>query len=131
MTEFTVFIGGPLPPTTNQAYRVGKGRFYMTEEGKAWKAGAQLLVQAANRQPEGFWRNKRLHVSLGFFDKTVFRFDIDGRIKLCLDAVADGLRFDDRYVVSMQIKKRAAAIPGVSIFVTDCIPYDMEGPTNV
>ncbi len=55
MTEFSIFIPA-LPPTSNQAYRCGKGRFYMTDEGKAWKAGAQLAIQAANEQPEGFWK---------------------------------------------------------------------------
>jgi len=99
---------------------------YMTAEGKAWKAGAQLVVQAANRQPEGFWRNKHLHVSLIFFDKTVFYFDVDGRVKLTLDALADGLGFDDRYVLSMQIEKQASPIPGVSIFVTDHAQVDKE-----
>ena len=119
MAEFSIFIPGPLPPTTNEAYRIGKGRLYMTAEGKAWKKGAQLIVQAADSQQDGFWKGKRLSVKLVFFDKTVFRFDIDGRVKLCLDAVADGLGFDDRYVVSMRLDKQAAAIPGVSIFVTD------------
>ena len=123
MAEFTVFIP-VLPPTTNQAYRVGQGRFYMTAEGKSWKKGAQLAIQAANRQPEGFWRNKQLHVSLIFFDHSTITYDIDGRVKLALDAVADGLGFDDRYVLSMQIKKQSAIIPGVSVFVTDRIPTD-------
>ena len=123
MTEFSVFIP-TLPPTTNQAYRCGKGRFYMTEEGKAWKTAAQLLVQVADRQPEGFWRGKQLYVSLIFFDESVLMADVDGRAKLALDSVAAGLGFDDRYVFPLLLDKKKGIAPGVSVFVTDRIPHN-------
>ena len=126
MTEFSVFIPGPLPPTTNQAYRCGKGRLYMTESGKLWKLGAQLMVQAANRQPEGFWKDKQLYVSLIFFDKSVLTADVDGRAKLALDAVAAGLDFDDRYVFPLLLDKKKGVVSGVSVLVTDRIPLDQE-----
>ena len=120
--EFTVFIP-TLPPTTNHAYTIavnkrGKAYTYMTAEGKAWKAGAQLKVQAANDQPEGFWKGKRLYVTLIFFDKSTLTYDVDGRVKLALDAVADGLGFDDRYVYPLLLDKRVGT-PGVSVLVLD------------
>lgn len=125
MANFTVFIP-TLPPTSNEAYRCGQGRFYMTAEGKAWKAGAQLVVQAANRQPEGFWSGKQLYVSLTFFDKSTLTYDVDGRSKLALDAVSAGMGFDDKYVFPLLLDKKASTIRGVSVFVTDRIPHMKE-----
>ena len=129
MTEFSVFIDS-LPPTSNQAYKVGrlgkaKGVLYMTEEGKAWKDGAQLAVQAANRQPEGFWKGRQLYVSLTFFGHSTLTYDIDGRVKLALDAVAAGLGFDDRYVFPLLLNKQKGVVPGVSVMVTDRIPHEL------
>ncbi len=126
-SEFSVFIP-TLPPTSNHAYgvavnRKGKGFIYLTAEGKAWKAGAQLAVQAANSQPEGFWKDKQLCVSLTFFGKSALTYDIDGRVKLTLDAVADGLGFDDRYVFPLFLDKKKTAVQGVAVLVTDRIPY--------
>ena len=129
MSEFTVFIP-TLPPTSNHAYGVavnkrGKGFIYMTAEGKAWKTGAQLAVQAADNQPEGFWKGKQLFVSLTFFYKSTLIHDIDGLVKLALDSVADGLGFDDRYVFPLLLNKKPSTVYGISVFVTDRIPHDV------
>ena len=126
MTEALSFFIPTLPPTSNHAYGVavnkrGKGYIYMTAAGKAWKAGAQLAVQAANNQPEGFWKGRQLYVSLTFIDKSVLMADVDGRAKLALDAVAQGLGLDDRYVFPLLLDKRAGDEPGVEVFVTDYI----------
>ena len=128
-SEFKVFIE-TLPPTSNHAYGVavnkrGKGYIYLTAEGKAWKTGAQLAVQAADCQPEGFWKGKQLFVSLTFCYKSTLIYDVDGRVKLTLDAVADGLGFDDRYVFPLLLNKGLFPVHGVSVFVTDRIPHDV------
>lgn len=125
-SEFRVFID-TLPPTSNHAYGVAVNKqarafIYMTAEGKAWKDGAQMVVQAANDKAEGFWKGKQLYVSLTFFDKSVLTYDVDGRSKLALDAVAAGLGFNDRYVFPLLLDKRPSNVQGVLVFVTDRIP---------
>ena len=126
MATFRHFIE-TLSPTTNQAYKVGRlgnhrGVIYMTSVGKAWKLVARQAIRAANSWPPDFWRNKRLYVSLVFLHTSTLTYDIDGRIKLTLDAIADGLGFDDRYVYPLYCDKAVGPVPGVSVLVTDRIP---------
>ncbi len=45
-------------------------------------------------------------VDLTYFFETPYRRDLDGGLKITLDAVCDALELDDRYIVSITLDKR-------------------------
>jgi Holliday junction resolvase RusA-like endonuclease len=113
-----------LPPTTNASYKTGQGRFYMTAEAKAWKLATSLLVKAARLAD---WRDvKELLVIVTFHMTRPAQRDVDGMVKLLLDAVADGLGFNDKRVASLFVSKEKAAADSTEIRVAEWKPTCAE-----
>jgi len=92
-----------LPPTTNMAYKVGKGHLYKTADCKDWQEKAAFIVGAKHGQQFQEWKGKFLSCSLYFMDSSVLVSDIDGRVKPVLDCLSQKLGFDDRYILKMQL----------------------------
>jgi crossover junction endodeoxyribonuclease RusA len=51
-------------------------------------------------------RGQPLACDLTFFFETPFRRDLDGGLKIALDAVCSHLGLDDRYIVTLTLAKR-------------------------
>jgi crossover junction endodeoxyribonuclease RusA len=102
----------PLPPSVNHQYvTVGRRRVLSREaqafyrdvakavqslrEGGALRPGTEQVLQAAF-----------LGVYLTFYFETPHRRDLDGGLKIALDAVCKALGLDDRYVVDVHLTKR-------------------------
>ena len=87
----------PLPPPANNAYPTNfkTGRRYLTGRGKAFKQIASVDARIA--MIESGWQPGAgplgLRLRLWFPNKR--RTDLDGRIKLTQDSIADGLGVDD------------------------------------
>lgn len=111
MNKLTIFIPS-LPPTTNMAYRIGRGHLYKTEEGKSWQQQAALIIGAKHNKNPHEWKGKFLACELYFMNKSVLLSDIDGRVKPILDCISQKMHFDDRYVLRMEL-------------------YQIKGPTGV
>jgi Holliday junction resolvase RusA-like endonuclease len=90
-----------LPPTTNHAYGVsnrgGKARMYKTTDAKAWQEMIGWQVIAQRTQPHQDWQGRAIRVMITLWSQDR-RADIDGGIKLTLDAIAKGLGFNDKMV---------------------------------
>ncbi len=102
--EYFVIPG--LPPTTNHAYRVsvrgGKAIMYKSVEAKAWQEAAVLIINTQKERQD--WSTCGIRVGLTFFCNNMGR-DIDGGIKLALDAIAEGLGFNDKKVLVLVVHK--------------------------
>jgi Holliday junction resolvase RusA-like endonuclease len=106
-----------LPPGINQSYKIVKnrktGHHYLahTPEGEQFLHDAALLLTQArcNDVLIEAIRNSKEHVPLSvelkFFFMTWWRRDVDGGIKIALDAVFRYLRLDDRLVTDLPVKK--------------------------
>lgn len=89
-----------LPPTTNKSFRVGKGRFYETDEYKWWKMEAQLVARSmARHEPT----DKDIRLEIEFFQ--TFGGDIDGRLKPLLDSLEGVIYQNDKQVVEIVVRK--------------------------
>lgn len=105
-----------LPVTSNHAYkhitlRTKAGRPYtarrLTDEAQAWRDHAALRIANA-AQLAGWTVGPRtdLAVRIVFQTPTLYRADIDGWLKLPLDALKAAIGTDDRYIIDLHPTKR-------------------------
>ena len=123
--KFEVYIP-TLPPSTNMAYKCGKGRFYKTTECKDWQAQAALPIGAKHNKNPYDWTKKFLACSLFFFDKSVLTWDIDGRIKPVLDCLSAKLGFDDRYIVKFDELEQLKGPSGILIKLRELTEQEIK-----
>ena len=106
-----------LPPALNHAYvTTQSGRRIMSDEARHWQREATMLIlNARNLQFTAYAAPQvgRLTVpmvvtTIYFFSPKVWTFDIDGRLKQFLDALASALDIDDRYFTDLHVHKRYA-----------------------
>jgi crossover junction endodeoxyribonuclease RusA len=102
----------PLPPSVNNQYvTVGKRRV-LSREAKAFRRSVVAIVR--DRFSDGLvsdaWieaaREQPLACDLVFYFETPYRRDLDGGLKIALDALFDALGLDDRYIVSITLTKQ-------------------------
>ena len=109
MTLAYVDYRGPLV-STNAAYRKNfRGGFYMSAEGKAFKAGVTLAARRAMNGKAA--TTEPVSVLIDFWFRTMAS-DVDGPVKLVLDALQGVCFKNDRQVVYVSAGKHRAEIPG-------------------
>jgi crossover junction endodeoxyribonuclease RusA len=102
----------PLPPGVNNSYVTVGRRRVLSKEAKAFKADVRKLVEKLRAsgnlpvQQDAAFRESLLGVYLTFHFETPFRRDLDGGLKIALDALGEAIGFDDRLVVDLQLTKR-------------------------
>lgn len=108
----TVRLTLPLPPGVNNQYvTVGKRRV-LSKPAKAFKAEVtKLLLDHRERNrittaQERAIASAYIGIYMTFFFETPLKRDLDGGLKIALDAIAEGLGFDDRKVVDIHLTKR-------------------------
>lgn len=87
----------PLPPTLNQTYRTGNGRYYMTKTATNYKQFVQ-------------WQLKRLRPTKDKYSVMIKMYvkhdrDIDSSLKILLDSFEGFVYENDRQIVSLQVDK--------------------------
>ncbi len=107
----------PLPPTTNHAYgavykpSLRRAVFYLTKEATTWKKqAARLLSKPGRRLLEG-----EVEVFVHWYLK--YDRDVDGGLKIVLDALKGTVIKDDRTVVALHSFKRKDAMPRCEVEV--------------
>ena len=102
----------PLPPSVNNQYvSVGRRRV-LSKEAQHFKRDVAKLVAglrergALSAGQERAFAEELLGVYLTFYYTTPMRRDLDGGLKIALDALADALGFDDRAVVDLHLTKQ-------------------------
>lgn len=108
----TLRISLPLPPSVNNQYvTVGKRRV-LSREAKAFRRSVAGIVRdrlTDGRIDDGWLgelRGQPLACDLVYYFETPYRRDLDGGLKITLDALCDTLGLDDRYVVSITLTKQ-------------------------
>ena len=92
--------------STNAAYKKTRtGVFYMSQEGKAFKAALALEAKRAMRDRVPF--NGPVSVMVDFWFKTHAN-DVDGPLKLVLDSLQGSVYPNDRQVVHVSATKHKA-----------------------
>ena len=103
----------PLPPSINSQYATTSGgKRVLSSEARAYKRDVAKLIAAAlldNRISTATERSLQqalLGVYLTFYFKTPKRRDLDGGLKIALDAICEPLGIDDRAVVDLHLVKQ-------------------------
>ena len=106
-----VFSIPGLPPSANHAYQhvtygSKTGASYtgrrLTPKAEHWRTQAATIVRvAAARAGVTIPRRRPLAVVLVFQTPRPYNVDLDNLQKLAIDAIAEGLEVDDRYIVSI------------------------------
>ncbi len=93
-----------LPPALNNLYPTGRdGRRHLSAEGRQWHRTVADACTAARLLP---FPQKRVYLSVHLeFVGLNYASDVDGRAKAVLDALADALGFDDRYVEELTLRR--------------------------
>ena len=102
----------PLPPGVNNQYVTIGRRRVLSQAASAFnrdvtKCVAGLRAKGAiSPQSEEDLGSSLLGVYLAYFFETPHRRDLDGGLKITLDALGRALGFDDRAVVDLHLTKR-------------------------
>lgn len=103
----------PLPPSINSQYATtGGGKRVLSAEARTYKRDVARQIAAAqldNRISTATERSLQralLGVYLTFYFKTPKRRDLDGGLKIALDAICEPLGIDDRAVVDLHLIKQ-------------------------
>ncbi len=102
----------PLPPSVNHQYATVGDRRVLSKEAQAFKRNVKKLVERARMdrvisiETETALQRSLLGVYLTFFFETPFKRDLDGGLKISLDAVCAALGVDDRSIVDLHLTKQ-------------------------
>lgn len=102
----------PLPPGVNNQYVTVGRRRVLSKPAQAFKRDVAKLIDRCRRDGtistanEAGLKATLLGVYLTFYFETPRRRDLDGGLKIALDALAAALDFDDRDIVDLHLTKQ-------------------------
>jgi crossover junction endodeoxyribonuclease RusA len=109
-TTFQIVL--PLPPGVNNQYVTVGRRRVLSATAKIFNRDVAKLIAAQRTSghlattTEQALASSLLGVYLVYFFQTPHRRDLDGGLKICLDALARTIGFDDRAVVDLHLSKK-------------------------
>jgi crossover junction endodeoxyribonuclease RusA len=102
----------PLPPGVNNQYVTVGDRRVLSKEARAFKRDVAKIIARLRADgelspaAEAAFKVGFLGVYLTFYFETPNRRDLDGGLKITLDALCHALDLDDRAVVDLHLTKR-------------------------
>jgi crossover junction endodeoxyribonuclease RusA len=102
----------PLPPSINQQYATVGNRRVLSKSAREFKRDVKKLIDRAllgskiSTATERELKKALLGVYFTFYFKTPMRRDLDGGLKIALDAICEPLGIDDRAVVDLHLIKQ-------------------------
>ena len=102
----------PLPPSVNNQYLTVGRRRVLSKEAQAFHRDVKKRVELARRdgkisaELEAQFGEELLGIYLTFYFATPLKRDLDGGLKIALDALGKALGFDDRFVVDLHLTKQ-------------------------
>ena len=101
----------PLPPSINEQYATVDGRRVSSQIARRFKQQVQDTLRSLERQ--GVLHDELLHrfrqgylaFFLDFYFTTPLKRDLDGGLKITLDALCEGLGVNDNRVVDIHLSK--------------------------
>ncbi|MBA2753862.1 MAG: RusA family crossover junction endodeoxyribonuclease [Chloroflexia bacterium] len=108
----TLSLTLPMPPSVNHQYATVGKRRVLSAPARRFHREVERVVERARRDGtlphdvEDGLRGALLGVYLTFYFETPMRRDLDGGLKIALDALGRALAVDDRGVVDLHLTKR-------------------------
>lgn len=102
----------PLPPSINQQYATVGNRRVLSKSAREFKREVKKLIDRAllgskiSTATERELKKALLGVYFTFYFETPMRRDLDGGLKIALDAICEPLGIDDRAVVDLHLIKQ-------------------------
>jgi crossover junction endodeoxyribonuclease RusA len=102
----------PLPPGINSQYATVNGRRVLSEDARKWKREVSRRVEYLEDQGLVSDQLRRdfarvyLSVFLDFYFTTPHKRDLDGGLKITLDAICETLSLNDNRVVDIHLIKK-------------------------
>ncbi len=110
--ELRVRFGLPLPPGINQQYATVNGRRVLSRESRRYKKEVRKSIQrlrvegVISDELVAALREGHIGLFIDFYFETPHRRDLDGGLKVTLDAICDALGVNDNRVVDVHLVKR-------------------------
>lgn len=101
-----------MPPSVNHQYVTVGNRRVLSKEAQAFKRNVKKLIDRQRLDgiisgtTEAALQRGLLGVYLTFYFQTPFKRDLDGGLKIALDAVCGALGIDDRSIVDLHLTKQ-------------------------
>ena len=111
-SDYTLRIVLPLPPSVNNQYVTVGRRRVLSAPARAFNSNVAKSVEALRASGQLSWESERaladtsLSVTLMYYFETPRKRDLDGGLKITLDALSRALGFDDRDVVDLHLAKK-------------------------
>nr|BBH90485.1 hypothetical protein KTC_52360 [Thermosporothrix sp. COM3] len=108
---FTLYLTLPLPPSINEQYATVNGYRVSTQIARRFKQNVRAALRTLEQQGHlTDWLRKQFQASylalfLDFYFETPFKRDLDGGLKITLDALCEGLGVNDNRVVNIHLMK--------------------------
>jgi len=102
----------PLPPGINTQYSTVNGRRVLSEASRKWKQAVTNRIKLLEERDvisaamQHTFSNNHLSFFLDFYFATPHRRDLDGGLKITLDAVCTALDLNDNRVVDIHLIKK-------------------------
>lgn len=123
----------PLPPGVNNQYLTVGRRRVLSAPAKAFHRDVVKLVEGQRRAGvvtppiERAFGDALLGVYLTFFFATPHKRDLDGGLKITLDALGRALGFDDRAVVDLHLTKKIDPLhPRLEVEIETILDWEFD-----
>jgi crossover junction endodeoxyribonuclease RusA len=123
----------PLPPGVNNQYVTVGNRRVLSKAAQTFTRDVSKAVQRARESGaippavETTLRDSLLGVYLTFWFATPYRRDLDGGLKIALDALGRALGFDDRAIVDLHLTKRIDPLqPHLDVEIEAITEWDFD-----
>ena len=123
----------PLPPGVNNQYMSVGRRRVLSAAAKTFNRDVAKLIAAERTNGRLSTATERaladalLGVYLVYFFETPHRRDLDGGLKICLDALARTIGFDDRAVVDLHLSKKIDPLrPRVEVEIETIAEWEFD-----
>ncbi len=135
LTPVSVVVTLPLPPSVNNQYLTVGRRRVLSKPAQVFNQDVAKLVEQSRRDglvsaaDEAAIRVSLLGIYLTFYFETPLRRDLDGGLKIALDALSRALGFDDRTVVDLHLTKRIDPIrPRLEVELETVPTWEFDRP---
>ncbi len=102
----------PMPPGVNNQYVTVGNRRVLSKPARAFRKDVAVLIERLRTKGrldpavEAALQESLLGIYLTFYFISPMRRDLDGGLKIALDALGDTIGFDDRRVVDLHLTKQ-------------------------
>ncbi|MDQ2713564.1 MAG: RusA family crossover junction endodeoxyribonuclease [Chloroflexota bacterium] len=125
----------PLPPSINEQYATVDGRRVSSQVARSFKKQVRETLRSLERQGvltddlRSHFRQSYLALFLDYYFTTPLKRDLDGGLKITLDALCEGLGLNDNRVVDIHLTKHIDPLQPHLYVEMDALPdwqFDRE-----